>query len=483
MCSPIMSPSPQDERNAPSLSGQTPADGPAVPRVLIAVMPGLVISMMDQTIVSTALPSIVADIGGFENMTLVVVAYLAASAISAPVYGRLGDAIGRRNMLAASLAMTITGSLLCFLASNFTMLVCARAIQGIGSGGVITLSYALVAQWATLEQRARYQGYLATIAMAASAMGPPVGALVAAWAGWRWIFAINIPLGLLAVWLILRLPPRLKPREEARFDLAGVALFGSLTLTLIAFIEVTKIPGVGTLAAVIPGCLGVLLTGILIAQQRRSPDPLFPPLLFRLPSVLLSNALALAHGALYVSLLTFAPVFFSMARGVSTEELGLYMLPITFGTGIGSLLTSRLVARTGRTTIFPVIGLLGIAALLAALATGAPQLANWAISAIFTAIYVFMGTTMAVVQLIVQSEVGPSRLGIGTATITVARSFGASVGTAVAGVILTWALAGTDVSRTSSDLIETGFRTVFAVIAVFALASAVVAAAIPRRRL
>jgi MFS family permease len=450
---------------------------------MTAVTPALFIGMMDQTIVTTALPVIVRDLGSFESMPLVVVAYLGASAISAPIYGRLGDAIGRRNMLAISLVMTVAGSFLCSLAPTFAMLVAARIVQGLGGGGIISLAYALVAQWSNPEQKARYQGYLATIAMAASALGPPLGGAVAAWLGWRWIFALNIPLGIVALFLILRLPPRFKPRDRVNFDFAGLALFGSLTATLITLIEQAKIQGLATPPNLMLAALVVALLAILIIHQARIHHPLFPPLLFRLRSVLLSNILALAHGALYVSLLTFAPAFFALARHVPVQDLGLYMLPVTFGTGIGALVTGRLVASTGRTTIFPVIGLAAIAMLLAFLWFAGERLSNWEISATFTAVYLFMGTTMAVVQITVQSEVGPSRLGIGTATTMVARSFGASAGTALAGAMLAAALSGQPVEVLSGATIEAAFRGVFAAIAVFALGAAVVAAAIPRRRL
>ncbi|MFB9949203.1 MFS transporter [Rhizobium puerariae] len=452
-------------------------------KLMTAVFPPLFIGMIDQTIVATALPSMVHDLGGLDRMPLVVVAYLAATAISAPVYGRLGDAFGRRNMLGLSLLMTIAGSFLCALAPTFSMLVAARVVQGLGGGGIISLSYALVAQWSTLERRARYQGYLATIAMVSSALGPPLGGTITALAGWRWIFVLNIPVGLLAIFLIFRLPPRLKPRDAMAFDFVGLLLFTAFTAALITLIERTKSGAITATPNLLLTAFGILVLAILLMQQPRAGDPLFPPLLFRMPAVLLSNILAMAHGALYVSLLTFAPAFFALARGVDVQDLGLYMLPVTFGTGAGALITGRLISATGRTTIFPITGLAAIAMLLCFLCLKGEHLSNWEISAAFTAIYVFMGTTMAVVQLTVQAEVGPARLGIGTATTMVARSFGASAGTAAAGVMLAEALAGRDLATVDRAVVEQAFQTVFAAVAAFALFATAVAAAIPRRRL
>mgnify|MGYP001198486984 CR=1 FL=1 len=456
---------------------------PTSRRLLAAVVPPLFIGMVDQTIIATALPSMARELGSLDRMSLIVVAYLAATAISAPVYGRLGDAFGRRNMLALSLLMTIAGSLLCAIAPTFPMLVAARVVQGLGGGGIISLSYALVAQWTMLDERARYQGYLATIAMISSALGPPLGGTITALIGWRWIFALNIPIGLLAIVLIFRLPPRIKPRDAMAFDFVGLLLFATFTAALITVIERMKTGGLIDAINLLQLGFGALILAILFRQQSQANDPLFPPCLFRIPSVLLSNMLALAHGALYVSLLTFAPAFFALARGVDAQDLGLYMLPVTFGTGTGALITGRLIAATGRTTIFPVVGLAAVAILLAILCLKGRHFSNWEISMVFTAIYLFLGTTMAVVQLTVQAEVGSARLGIGTATTMVARSFGASAGTAAAGVMLAAALAGRELQAVDSTVVEQAFQAVFAAVAVFGLAAAMVAAAIPRRRL
>lgn len=446
---------------------------PTTATLFAAVVPPLFIGMIDQTIVATALPDIAGDLGGLATVGMLITAYLAATAISAPVYGRLGDAFGRRKLMSIAIFVTMLGSLLCAIAPNFGTLVAARVLQGFGGGGLISLAQALLGQYVGPRRRARYQGYLAGIAIVASTFGPVVGGFVTGHLGWRWIFALNLPLTLLALLLVQRLPPRRTPRHPMVFDWVGLGLFATLTLLIIATFDSFK---TGT-ATVILIAGAVLTLALLIWRERHATHPLFPGDLLANRSISLSALLAMCHGALYVALLTFIPIYFAIARDRSAEEIGLLMLPITVGIGTGAFVTGRLMSRSGRTTIYPMTGLLGAAALLLVLSRSLTSLSDLEISLIFMLVSTCLGAIMGVVQITVQVEAGVPRLGIATSSVSLARSFGAVAGTALAGV-----LVGTGLSGDAPDP-DRVFAAIFLGGAGFALLASAVAAAIPRRHL
>ncbi|APZ50375.1 MFS transporter [Salipiger abyssi] len=446
---------------------------PSTATLFAAVVPPLFIGMIDQTIVATALPDIARDLGGFGTVGMLITAYLAATAISAPVYGRLGDALGRRKLMSIAIVVTMLGSLLCAIAPNFGTLVAARVMQGFGGGGLISLAQALLGQYVGPRRRARYQGYLAGIAIVASTFGPVVGGFVTGHLGWRWIFALNVPLTLLALLLIQRLPPRRTPKHAMVFDWAGLALFAALTVLIIAGFDSLK---TGTAAPALLAC-AVIVLGLLVWRERRATHPLFPGDLLANRSISLSALLAMCHGALYVALLSFIPIYFAVARDRAADEIGLLMLPITVGIGTGAFVTGRLMSRSGRTTLYPVTGLICAAGLLLFLSRNLSELPDLGISLVFMLVSACLGSIMGVVQITVQMEAGVPRLGIATSSVSLSRSFGAVAGTAVAGVIVGAGLAG---AAPDPDRV---FGTIFLGGAGFALLASGVAAAIPRRQL
>ena len=315
------------------------------------------LAVADQTIVATALPAMASDLGDVERVSWVVVSYLIANTIAAPVYGRLGDSYGRRRMILTALAIFIIGSLLCALAPNIEILTATRVLQGFGGGGLMTLSQALVGEIVPPRERGRYQGYLAGVSVASSTFGPVAGGYLTQAFGWRSIFLVNLPLGLIAVALVLRLKTQPTDRRRTTFDAPGLVLFTMFVSPLILALEQVQRMDARTL----PLVFGLLLLGglallALIWQERHSSSPLIPPALFREPSVWRSDGLAACHGAALVSLITFLPIYLRAVRGASPAETGLLLLPLMFGIGIGSLVTGQLVTRTGRTAVFPSYG-------------------------------------------------------------------------------------------------------------------------------
>ncbi len=501
------------EAAAPRAGVAAPADdAPSTATLFLRVFPSIMLPMFmavaDQTIVATALPAIASSLGEIERASWVVVSYLIANTIAAPVYGRLGDTFGRRSMMFAALAIFVFGSVLCAISPNIEFLTAARVLQGFGGGGLMTLSQALIGETIPPRERGKYQGYLAGISVSSSTFGPVAGGYLTQAFGWQSIFLVNVPLGLVAGALVFRLAGKPGDRRRTSFDTPGLLLFmmfvGPIILALeqLQRMDLRALPMVGGLLV-----LGIAALLLLLWQEHRNPAPLIPPRLFREPSIWRSDALAACHGAALVSLLTFLPIYLRAVRGSSPAETGLMLLPLTFGIGIGSMITGQLVTRTGHTAVFPTGGLAGATLGLAVLALGISYLSVGAMPWAFGFVTLCMGTVMAVVQITVQTASGPRMLGTGAAMVQFSRSVGAAIGTATVAAVLFSYLALVD-RQTASLLgaiidqgpeaiatlaparqalihaeIAAAFRAAFLTIALFTGIGVFLAATLPMRRL
>ena len=410
------------------------------------VFPSIVLPMflaiIDGTIVAAALPAIAGALGGVERLSWVVVAYLVATTIAAPVYGRLGDVLGRRRLMFVALAIYVSGSLLCALSQSLEMLAAARVLQGVGGGGLMTLSQALIGEAIPPRERARFQGYLAAVAVSASAFGPVAGGFLTEHFGWRSIFLVNLPGGMAAALLALRLPRRSGTGEAFRFDFGGLVLFAAFIATTLVMLEMAQVARAG--AWVLSAALATVAVAalvLLIRRERRVQWPLLPLPLLRHPAIWRCGVLAACHGAALVSLITFLPLYFRMVHGVSAAGIGVLLLPLTIGIGFGSLVTGRIVSRTGHSAILPSVGLSLGCLLVAGMAVVASHLGAGATSVAFGFVSIFMGTVMGVVQVTVQLAAGSERLGAGAAMVQFSRSLGAALGTALVGSIVTITVA------------------------------------------
>lgn len=497
---------------APSASDKPSPRLPAPRSLFWGVFPSVMLPMFlavaDQTIVATALPAIASDLGDVERVSWVVVSYLIANTIAAPVYGRLGDSFGRRPMILAGLALFMAGSVLCALAPSIVLLTAARVLQGFGGGGLMTLSQALVGETIPPRERGRYQGYLAGVSVASSTFGPVAGGYLTQAFGWRSIFLVNIPLGLLAVVLVLRLKTRPGDWRRTSFDAPGLVLFTLFVSPVILALEQMQRMAPHTL----PLIVGLLAFGLvsllaLVWQERHAISPLIPPVLFREPSVWRADGLAACHGAALVSAITFLPIYLRAVRGTSPAETGLLLLPLMFGIGAGSLVTGQLVTRTGRTAAFPSYGLIGATAGLLFLAFWLPHLSLAALPWVFGVTACFMGTVMGVVQVTIQFVAGRRMLGTGAAMVQFSRSVGAAIGTATVAAILFSVIAASDpdTAKLFGSMIDRGpdaiaalaparqaviqgeiseaFRAAFVTIAAFTSLGAWLAFSMPLRRI
>ena len=476
----------------------------------LAVFPSIMLPMflavLDQTIVATALPSIAASTGEVERASWVIVSYLIASTIAAPIYGRLGDSFGRRRLMFVAIIVFIVASLLCAASTTIIQLTLARLLQGLGGGGLMTLSQALVGEAFPPRERARYQGYLAAVAVCANTFGPVAGGYLTERFGWQSVFLVNVPVGLLAMWLTTKLENRVPDKPNWTPDPFGLLFFTLfVTMSLLALeqaqhMEMSALPLAGGLLAI-----GLLSGGLLVRQEMRAPSPLIPLTLLRRPTIWRSDALAACHGAALVSLITFLPIYLQVVRGLSPAQTGVLLVPLTIGIFTGSLVTGRLVSKTGRTTIFPVFGLVLVTVNIVVLALFARQIGITGLGWLLLWNGLFMGTVMGVVQVTVQSESGPVKLGEAAASVQFSRSVGAAFGTAIVTAVLFAALTlkNPEAARAFTTMVEHGgpsalapgqlaavqgdiaeaFRAAFLSIAGFTAIGIVLAMSIPLRRI
>jgi EmrB/QacA subfamily drug resistance transporter len=414
-------------------------------QVFPSIMLPMFMAVMDQTIVATALPAIAASLGEVGRISWVVVSYLFAGTVAAPVYGQLGDVFGRRRLMLVALPIFIVASLVCAAARSVEMLAFARVLQGFGGGGLMTLSQALIGESVPPRERGRYQGYLAAVVVCSNTFGPLVGGYLTQHFGWPSIFLINVPLGLIAMLLTLRLTARRGVRTERRFDYPGLLLFvlfvasALLALEQIQQMDARALPVIFGLAAIAIGALVGLLW-----REKRASLPLLPIALLRQPAIWRSDALAACHGAALVALITFLPLYLRVGHGLSATETGLTLLPLMIGLGAGSMITGRIVTQTGRLSVFPSYGLIVVTLNLLVLALGAPHLSTAILPWFLLWNGLFMGTVMGVVQVTVQSVAGPTMLGAAAASVQFSRSVGAAFGTAIVMAVLFATLAARD---------------------------------------
>lgn len=425
----------------PNIPDQNPGFGASKHPGFLAIFPSIMLPMflavVDQTIIATALPAIAAATGEVERASWIVVSYLIAATIAAPVYGRLGDAFGRRRVMYFALGIFMGASVLCALSTTVLTLTAARVLQGLGGGGLMTLSQALIGEAIPPRERARYQGYLAAVAVCANSFGPVAGGFLTEHFGWQSIFLVNLPIGFVAFYLVTRLPPPHGERLPWRADPGGAILFAIfVATTLLALeqaqrVELANLPiGAALLMA------GIIALVLLVWHENRAASPLIPLSLLRQSAIWHSDAMAACHGAALVALITFLPVYLEVVRGFSPSATGMVLVPLTIGIGIGSLVTGRLVNATGRLTIYPICGLLVATLDFVVLALLADNFGITGLAVLLLINGLAMGTVMGVVQVSVQNAAGQLRLGEAAASVQFSRSIGAAFGTALVATVL-----------------------------------------------
>lgn len=423
----------------PPLS-QSPADAPVsraqFVRLFTAVSLPIFLAAVDQTLLATATPAISRDLGDFRDSAWIAVGYLLASTIMAPLYGRFGDRYGRRDALVAALGLFSLGSLACAASQGMWWLIAARLMQGLGGGGLMVMSQALIGEVVPPRQRPRFQAYFGMVFVLASVTGPVLGGLVVSSFSWRWLFIVNLPLAALAAWRVLLLPASSRHAVPGQtHDALGVMLFAATASILLLWLTLAghRFDWMSLRSALMAGT-ALVLGAVLVRRERRHPHPFLPVELVRLPAIAWTAATMVLFAAGMFALVFFLPVYLQVGHATGAAHAGLLLLPLTGGLVLGSNFTGRLVAKTGRPDL-PARWGLSVAA-LALFLLGVLPAVPLIIGTLGVAAGLGFGTVMPTSQLVVQTVAGRSRLGAAAATVSLARSTGASVGTAVFGALV-----------------------------------------------
>jgi EmrB/QacA subfamily drug resistance transporter len=416
-----------------------------------ALMLGMFLAALDQTIVSTALPTIVGDLGGLDHLSWVVTSYLLASTASAPLYGKLGDMYGRKPVFLTAILIFLAGSMLSGLSRSMGELIAFRALQGIGAGGLMVSAQAIIADIVPPRDRGRYMGLIGSVFAVASVAGPLLGGFLVETISWRWVFYVNMPIGVLAVLVVaFRLHLR-APAERHAIDFLGAALLTSAVSTIVLITTwggneyAWSSPVIVGLAAA-----AIVLIALFVWRERRAPEPIIPLSLFDSPVFRVAIALGFLIGLAMFGAIIFIPVFLQLVYGVSPTSSGLRMLPLMAGLLGASVLSGRAISRIGRYKAFPIAGTaitaLGMFLLSRLNADTEPGLA----SVYMLVLGVGIGLVMQVIVLVVQNDAPRRDVGVATSTATFFRSMGGSLGVALFGAIFASRL-GQGLTRLPSD--------------------------------
>jgi EmrB/QacA subfamily drug resistance transporter len=405
--------------------------------LMVGLMTGMLLAALDQTIVGTAMPTIVGKLGGIEHYAWVVTAYLLASTASTPLYGKISDLYGRRPVQLFAISTFLVGSLLAGMSQNMTELIVFRGIQGVGAGGLMTMAFTIISDVVPPRERGRYQGVFGAVFGLASVVGPLAGGYFAEH-NWRWIFYLNLPLGAAALYLcavVLRAVPH--TRREHKVDWLGAALLvaGVSSLLLALSWGGTQYAWGSAMILSLFVAAGVLAVAFF-AVEARAVEPIVPLHLFRKISFSLATAATAVLGFAMFGSIIYVPLYLQIVKGATPTKSGLLMLPMMAGIIFASVISGRFISKIGRYKWFPVVGTLIMASGLLLFLGLRVETPLWQAFSYMAVIGVGLGLAMQPLVLGVQSALEPRDMGAGTSTATFGRSLGGALGVAVLGAVL-----------------------------------------------
>jgi EmrB/QacA subfamily drug resistance transporter len=409
---------------------------------IVSILSGLILAMflasLDQTIVATSLSTMARDLNGWALMSWVVSAYLVASTVTTPIYGRLSDIYGRRPILLIGIALFLGASVLCALSQTMPQLVGARTLQGIGGGALRSVSQAAIADVIPPRERGRYQGYFSSVMAISNLLGPALGGFFADYLTWHWIFWINIPFGVLALILCNRNLRRLsRPKRGPAIDWLGAALIlGSTTPILIAVGRAEAAGGWAQIDVLVLLAIGIVLLAGLVVWERETPEPMIPLRLFANRIFAVGSLISFSMSMVMIALIIIVPLHFELAAGLAPNQAGLRLIPMTGGTVLGSFVAGQLVSRTGHYRIFPILGAAAMTILCGTIAVSGLG-RSWAIDTILTtALGLSFGFQLPTVIVPVQNALDLADTGIGLSAIMFFRLIGGAFGVALLTALL-----------------------------------------------
>jgi EmrB/QacA subfamily drug resistance transporter len=404
------------------------------------IMLAVLLAALDYTIVATALPTIVGDLRGFEQLSWVVTSYLVASTITIPLYGKLSDIYGRRTLLLVSVSIFLLGSTLCGFATSMTGLIAFRAIQGLGAGGLIPLAQAAVADLFSARERARYTGLLGSVWAAAAIAGPLVGGTLTDTISWRWIFFVNAPLCIVVIGTLVRTMPRIAAVAAAprRIDWTGALVLSlSVSAVLLAAVWGGVVYPWASAEVVGTAVGGALLLVAFVLLERRTADPLLPLRLFRDPMVAALTSASFALGGVLFGVAIYVPLFAQGVLGRSATGAGVVLLPHLIGWVISAAVAGQVISRTGSYRALPAAGCAAMVAGIVALLSAGAGSSSLAVAGSVGVIGIGAGLTIQTITIAVQNAVPPQDIGVVTGLVFFARFMGGSVAVAGLGALLT----------------------------------------------
>ncbi|WP_156869420.1 MDR family MFS transporter [Sporichthya polymorpha] len=409
--------------------------------LMVGLLLGVLLGALDGTMVAVALPTIVGDLGGVEDTHWVVTAYLLTATASTLLYGRVSDLFGRKPVFLAAIGVFLAGSALCALAPGMGTLAAARALQGLGGGGLLTLALAVIADVVPARDRAKYQGLFGAVFGLASVLGPVIGGPVVDAAGWRWLFLLNLPVGAVVLALVLTQLPLPVRRREHALDVRGAVLLAGAVGCFLCWITRGQEVGWDSPQSWLLGVAAAVLAPAFVASQRSAPEPVLPLGLFRNPAFALTGAVAFCVGAAMFAAILFIPLVLQLVQDRSATASGLMLAAMTTGLLVSSVGVGRMVSRTGRHKAPPVAGSVLITVAMLALTRLDPGTSAAYTVGALTLLGLGIGLVSPVLVAVAQCSVDARDLGIATASVSFFRNLGGTVGSAVGVAVLTHRLA------------------------------------------
>jgi EmrB/QacA subfamily drug resistance transporter len=410
--------------------------------IYAALMLAILLAALDQTIVATALPTIVGDLGGLSHLSWVVTAYLLATTASAPLWGKLGDQYGRKMLFQAAIVIFLIGSALCGLSQNMVELIAFRALQGLGGGGLMVLAQAIVGDVVPPRERGKYQGAFGAVFGVSSVAGPLLGGFFVDNLSWRWVFYVNLPIGLIALVTIAFALPASASREAHKIDYMGTVLLAAAATCVVLLTSW----GGTTYAWSSPVIIGLGIAAVLLAvawwvSAGRAAEPVLPRRLFRNPVFSVGAGISFAAGFAMFGALAFLPLYLQVVRGVSPTISGVYLLPMVLGLLVTSVTSGQLISRLGRYKVYPIIGTALVAIALYLLSTLTETTSSTVLSLYFFVLGLGLGLVLQVLVIAVQNSTDYADLGTATSSVTFFRTIGGSFGVAIFGSVFSNRLA------------------------------------------